>query len=158
MEEAEFINHDVLSHVFPNICSLETFLVRSCGFSHQVLIQAGDSPQYVQLLQRAVIGVPSEAPPIPSDLELEQKENHLSLLHGLVADLLKTEKNKASRNVLALGLWNAKSADVNGVEGMGSVECVWPNSALNIVRGETFFAQQLAFENGFVRAVLAKAS
>ena len=136
-DEQQRVKHDLLVHLFPDICSLESFLERVGGFSRQYLIQSGDSPQYVQLLQRAVVSVPSGAAPVPKDLELSQKENHLSLLHGLVADLVKSEGDakKTGRNVLTLGLWNAKSADVNGVDGMGSVECVWPNSALNIVRG-----------------------
>lgn len=115
-DAVEHINHDVLMHVFPNCTSLETFLVKEGKFSRQFLIQTGDSPQYIQLLQRAVIN----APPVPSDLEFVQRENHLSLLHGLVADLVKAEKQvsggpRPGRNVLTQGLWNAKSADVNGV-------------------------------------------
>jgi hypothetical protein len=119
-------------------------LIHDMKFAPHVLIQPGDSPQYVQLLQGGVIGLPELAPEIPKDLELfVQKENHLSLLHGVVADLmnadnktqLSDQRSKAGKNVLTLGLWKAKSVDVNAVEGMGSVECLWPNSALNIVRG-----------------------
>ena len=53
----------------------------------------------------------------------------------MVAELVREKKEKAGKNVLCLGMWNAKSANVNGVDGMLGVECAWPNSALNILRG-----------------------
>ncbi len=134
--EDDPVRHDVLTYVFPQICSLEDYLARA-GFRRNHLVQMGDAPPYVQLLHRALVGVPRDSFPLPPpDLELfVQQEAHLSMLHGLVADLVKTGSKKKGRNVLCLGLWNAKSADVNGVDGMGGVECAWPNSALNIVRG-----------------------
>ncbi len=136
VSEGEPVKHDVLTFVFPDICCLEDYLAR-IGIGRGHLVQVGDSPHYVQLLQRALVGVPRESPGLPpADLQLfVQREAHLSLLHGLVADMVRLGSKKRGRNVLCLGLWNSKSADVNGVDGMGGVECAWPNSALNIVRG-----------------------
>lgn len=69
-------------------------------------------------------------------MDAKQTESHVSLVHGVVGEMIHSERFK--HNVLCHGLWQAKSADINGVDGMAGIECAWPNSALNIIRGRSW--------------------
>ena len=103
------VKHDVLQRAFPDLMRLEDFLVGARGVHPFFLVQEGDPAPYVELLRKAVIGVPSPAPSLPDDAL--QKEPHQLLINGLLT----------GNNVLCLGMWQG--------------ECAWPNSALNSVRG-----------------------
>ena len=68
------IKHDVLQRAFPDLMRLEDFLGAVYPF---FLVQESDPALYVELLRKAVIGVPSSAPTLPDDaVVLLQKESH----------------------------------------------------------------------------------
>ena len=135
--EDDCVTNIVLRHVFPKCESLESFLSRAVD--GRVLTFANDSPHYISLMRGSLVGVPASAGEVPSDLDYAQYEPHAAVINGLVADLMRDRVKSSRTNVLCFGHWTAKSASINGVDGMmGGVEVAWPNSALNLVRSNSW--------------------
>ena len=109
----------------------------SCCDASFFLVQEGDPAPYVELLRKAVIGMPPSVPDDDEALVLLQKESHQSLINGLVAEL-------AENNVLRLGMWQG--------------ECAWPNSALNAVRGLSWQLLHERIGSDLLRYILKETS
>lgn len=128
------IRHDLLKSTFPQLTRLHAWLSAILP-EHVIVMRPGDTDNFTRLLRGTLITVRDGAPPIPKDLLLQQTDQHQSLVNGVVAELFRLDGSKKSRHVLCLGMINAKSLDIHTMDGIVGVECVWPNSAQNIVRG-----------------------
>ena len=127
------INHDVLKHVFPDIRFLFEFLNVCCP-GKQLLFE-NDSKNFKDLVNLSLIGL-NEV--IPEDLDFVQKEAHVSVVNGLVSELVRANVKSKAKNVLCNGLRLHTSMHMHGVDGMNGIECTFPNSALNAIRGASW--------------------